>query len=155
MPGKIEWDDDLETGIQVIDQQHKEFFRLVNVLLDTSIKGADKESVLKAFKFLHFYIIEHFGMEESLMMEYKYLSLKEHRTGHRYFKDELRKLEAQLSGAHFPEVSMRLDYLVVNWFINHIKVQDKKLAKFLQEKAKNNRKIASKLAYLLKKLFGR
>ncbi|HBC89263.1 MAG TPA: hypothetical protein DCZ94_20170 [Lentisphaeria bacterium] len=154
MGGQIKWETDLETGILVVDFQHKEFFRLVNDLLDSSIKGRDRAAVAKAFNFLNFYIIDHFGMEESLMMEYKYQFLMEHRGFHRYFKEELQKLEAQISGNHFEEVSTRLDYLMVGWFVNHIKVQDRKLAKFLHEEAKVNRGLSERLGQLMRKFFG-
>ena len=154
MSVQIKWETDLETGIQVVDRQHKEFFRLVNNLLDNSIKDKDREPVFKAFKFLNLYIIEHFGMEESLMMEYKYQFLREHRGFHQYFRSELQKLEAQISGSYFDEVSMRLNYLMVNWFVNHIKVQDKKLAKFLHGEAKVNRGLSNRLGELMRKFFG-
>ena len=153
MVGEIKWEPELETGIKVVDFQHKEFFKLVNGLLDNSRRGADRETVLKAFNFLNFYIIDHFGVEESLMKEYKYQFLREHMGFHRYFKGELLKLEAQISGNHFEEVSMRLNYLMVNWFVNHIKVQDRKLAKFLHEEAGINKGLKDRLAGLMGKFF--
>ncbi|OGV61095.1 MAG: hypothetical protein A2X45_14985 [Lentisphaerae bacterium GWF2_50_93] len=155
MGGEIKWEPDLETGIKIIDRQHKEFFKLVNALLNNSMGSKNKDFVLKAFNFLNFYIIEHFGMEESLMTENKYTSLREHMGLHRYFRIELEKLEAQLKGNHFDEVTIRLNYLMVNWFVNHIKVQDKKLAKFLQEEMKINKSLSGRIASLMKKFFGK
>ena len=160
MGGNIKWDTDLETGIQVIDRQHKEFFRLVNDLLDNSLDmrdrdaGSDRESVMKAFSFLNLYIIDHFGMEESLMQEYGYQFLKEHSGFHRYFRKELYKLETQIGGNHLEEVLRRLNYLMVNWFVNHIRVHDRKLAKFLHEKANVSQKLSNMLEELMKKFFG-
>ena len=155
MGGQIKWEPDLETGIKIIDRQHREFFKLVNDLLNNSMGSKEREPVLKAFKFLNFYIIEHFGMEESLMSEYNYKSLKEHMGLHRYFRMELEKLEAQIKGNHFDEVSIRLDYLMVNWFVEHIKIQDKKLARFLHEEMEVNKGLTGRLASLMKKFFGK
>ena len=48
----IEWTKDLETGVALIDEQHKELFDRVNKLLAASSQGRGKEEVGSLLGFL-------------------------------------------------------------------------------------------------------
>ncbi|HBC86697.1 MAG TPA: hypothetical protein DCZ94_07075 [Lentisphaeria bacterium] len=153
---KIKWHNDLDTGIELIDKQHKEFIRLVNCLLDDSIKDGDGHILKDAFLFLKYYVCEHFGAEEAFMVEYKYLHYAQHKTRHLYFRSELDRLSGlHLSGSISDrEVALKLNYLTTNWFLNHIKTEDRTFCNFLLEKAGNDKKgLLGKLRILVKGFF--
>ncbi|GEM_PF-222216 len=153
MPEMIKWDPSLETGVRAVDKQHKEFFNLVNMLLNNSLSRKNSSTVVKAFDFLNDYVIYHFKAEESLMCDYKYDKYKEHADNHRYFANEMKKLHLQVKGKQYEEVSMRVNYLTVNWFVNHIRTHDRLLAKFLTEKAKVNKGLFNRLLELASSVF--
>ncbi len=152
---KIVWKDDLATGLEVIDKQHKQFFKLVNKLLDSSIKENDAKIIFDSFLFLKYYILEHFGVEESAMVEYKYPLFARHKNRHVYFRNEIGRLELSLKASISPhEVAIKLNYLVVNWFMNHIKVEDKQLCRYLLTEVKDdNQKLLGRLKEIVKGFF--
>jgi len=52
------------------------------------------------------------------------------------------------------EVATKLNYLVVNWFMNHIKAEDKKLCKYLlTEVDDSNQKLLGRLKQIVKGFF--
>lgn len=152
---KIVWKNDLETGIKIIDNQHKQFFKLVNRILDNSIKEDDSKTLIDSFAFLRYYILEHFAVEESSMIEYKYPNYAQHKNRHLYFHKEIDRLESNLrANALSSEIAIKLEYLTVNWFMNHIKVEDKKLCNYLlTEVQDNNKKLLSRLKAIVKRFF--
>ena len=135
---KIAWEGDLDTGIQLIDSQHKEFIKLVNNLLDCSVISDDNQALLKAFSFLRHYICEHFSVEETAMITYGYPFYKMHKNVHDSFREEINAMELSLRAkTNQHDVLIKLNYLIVNWFMNHIKVEDRKLCGYLALQAQN------------------
>lgn len=63
----IEWTQDLSTGSDEIDNQHKELFRRINSLLDACNQGKGREEIGKTVQFLEDYVITHFSAEEEYM----------------------------------------------------------------------------------------
>lgn len=152
---KILWKEDLATGLELIDKQHKQFFKLVNKLLDSSIKEKENKVVFDSFVFLKYYILEHFGVEEASMAEYKYPFIDRHKNRHLYFRNEIDKLESSFKANTPPhEIVIKLNYLVVNWFMNHIKVEDKNLCSYLIAEAEGNKKkLINRLKEIVKGFF--
>ncbi|OGV53683.1 MAG: hypothetical protein A2X45_18020 [Lentisphaerae bacterium GWF2_50_93] len=135
---RITWKNDLDTGIQLIDSQHKEFIRLVNSLLDSSLKADDSQTLVKAFSFLRYYVGEHFSVEESAMIAYGYPFYAMHKNIHDSFREEIKAMELTLrTSVSQHEVVIKLNYLIVNWFMNHIKVEDRKLCAYLASQAQD------------------
>ena len=152
---KIVWKNDLATGLELIDKQHKQFIKLFNKLLDSSIKGNDAGIVVDSFMFLKYYILEHFGVEESAMLEYKYPHIVQHKNMHQYFRNEIGRLELSLKDKAPPhEVTIKLNYLIVDWFMNHIKVEDKKLCTYLLSEVEGDKqKLLGRLNKIVKGFF--
>jgi hemerythrin-like metal-binding protein len=63
----------------------------------------------------------------------KYPWLKEQKTFHKYFVEQIENFSSQMkeSGCT-PEVMEDLRQLLVDWFLNHIKEHDKKIADYLK-----------------------
>ncbi len=139
--GKIEWKNDLDTGIEIIDRQHQEFIGLVNKLLDNSIKS---EEITDTFFFLKDYINAHFSIEETAMMAYGYPNYATHKGVHDSFREEFNGMELSIR-AKSPtrEIAIKLNYLVVNWFMSHIKAEDDNLYRFLEARASDKNEVLS------------
>jgi hemerythrin len=152
---KIMWKDDLVTGIKLIDRQHREFIGLVNKLFDLSMEPDDHKLMSSSFAFLRYYINEHFSVEEAAMKEYKYPHYPMHRNIHLCFREEFDRLESFLKGKVHPhDVLVKLNYLTVNWFLSHIKIDDKKLCRYLvAHEGENREPLVSKLDQIVALFF--
>lgn len=128
-----DYDKSLETGNLLIDSQHKELIAAINGLLDACSQGKGREEVKKTIVFLKNYTDKHFGDEEVLQQKYNYPDIVNHKKLHQTFKDDVKKI-----GEDFEQngTSIALTFKVNNiaaWFINHIKVHDKKVAAHIKE----------------------
>ncbi|MCL2029663.1 MAG: bacteriohemerythrin [Deltaproteobacteria bacterium] len=118
------WDVKLETGVDRIDNQHRELCRLVDVVLE---KGHEK--INETIKFLGDYVVQHFADEEALQVASQYPSLPEHKELHTDFIKVFLELKSQLNNAKDDDdreiVIMTINGTVVDWLKNHILVHDK------------------------------
>lgn len=131
----IEWSDDLSTGVAEIDNQHKELFRRINDLFDACNQGKGKNEVAVVMEFLESYVVEHFGMEENYMKKYSYAGYSSHLANHTEFIKNFSVLKKDFE-AEGPnaDIVIRMNHLLVEWLINHIRKVDKALGAFLKTK---------------------
>jgi len=124
-----EWTDDLATGIEEVDNQHKEIFRRVNTLLAACKEGKGKEKVGEVIGFLGEYVIDHFKAEEALQVKSMYPGYTDHKKLHQEFIGSFAKLKADFD-ANGPTLTtvMSTNKVVVDWLIKHIKKEDRALA---------------------------
>ncbi len=138
----IEWVSELETGIKLIDWQHREFIELVNRLLDSSMRNVDRRLLADSFKFLNCYICEHFYLEEAAMLEYSYPHYTMHHISHNSFREEINGLEMSLKAdGNTHDLAIKLNYLTVSWVMNHVKVEDKNLIRHLLKQTSESKEI--------------
>lgn len=129
---KYELTKDLETGNAVIDSEHRELLAAVNRLTDACGKGDGITSITPAVRFLLDYVDRHFAHEEQLQKSAGYPAYEAHRAFHEDYKRKLKEIAGQI-----PAVGAKLDDLVrlngqIAVLIAHIRIEDKKLGKFLQ-----------------------
>jgi len=129
----VEWTQDLATGIETIDNQHKEIFKRVNSLLDSCKQGKGKQAVGDVLNFLEDYVVEHFAAEENIQVHYSYPEYSAHKAMHAMFIEDVAKLKAKFEkeGPSLTTV-LETDRIVVDWLVKHIKKVDKALAEFLK-----------------------
>ena len=129
----IEWRQDLSTGINEIDNQHKELFRRINFLLDACNHGKGREEIGKIVQFLEDYVFTHFGAEEEYMQRYNYQGYSTHKAQHSGFIKDFTDLKKQLleEGPAF-HIIIRTKNLLVDWILNHIRKIDKTMGAFLK-----------------------
>jgi hemerythrin len=129
----IEWNENLVTGNNDIDNQHKELFRRFDNLLSACNQRKGKEEVYNVLIFLDEYVRTHFAMEEALQKRHNYPHYPVHKEQHEKFIADLQKLEQQLQleGASLPLV-IQTNQTMVNWLINHINAMDRELASYLR-----------------------
>jgi hemerythrin len=132
---EYQWDGSLETGHKLIDEQHKQLFAAINELLETCRAGKGKEELSKSLDFLTNYTIKHFFEEEQIQQKYQYPEYPNHKQYHDGFKAAVRDLTVRLimKGAS-DELISELREKVGDWLVNHIKIHDFRLAKYLKEK---------------------
>lgn len=67
---------DLVTGNELIDSEHRKIFDEVNTLLDACSKGKGRENLSSLGEFLVEYVTKHFSDEEDLQKQSKYRNIQ-------------------------------------------------------------------------------
>ena len=118
----IIWESKLDTGIDVIDHQHR---RIVDYINDLEIAKAmgDKKKVTDVIEQLIDYTQSHFGFEESMMEEAGYKFLKPHKKVHELFIK--RVTEFTMRAAKGEDIADELHSMLAKWLINHIASEDR------------------------------
>lgn len=127
------WDDSLETGMELIDCQHKELIARVNSLMK-AIDKRDKDEVVKSMlNYLNEYVLEHFIAEEKLQSEIGYPEYESHKKLHDGFSEELRLLVHKfMSKGITADITFDLGQLLNIWLVEHISIQDRKIADYIK-----------------------
>ena len=127
------WNDTLMIGVPLIDDQHKELVHRMDKLMSASRSGKGAEEIEKTLRFVVSYFKEHFNDEEDLQSEYKYPEMQEHKKLHADFTLTVIKLvqDFQLNGPN-QELAGKVNKMLLQWVIKHIRTEDKKLAAYIQ-----------------------
>ena len=134
----MEWTEDLATGNETIDTQHKELFRRINDLVLAVHQSVCKYKISDVIKFLEDYISFHFDEEEGLMQGRSYPGYKAHKAQHEKFKRNFVRLKKdliKLDGGKKPGsygLSVRTNQIVVDWIVEHIARVDRLFGEFLR-----------------------
>ena len=122
----MEWQRYYETGIPNVDEQHKELFRQVGILVDYDNRKEKRERIEETLTFLAEYVLKHFGTEEMMQKMLKYPKAKEHKEMHDQFVQTFIQLksEFEVEGGSML-VLMKLTKVVTDWLKEHIMKQDK------------------------------
>ena len=117
----LNWSKDLDTGIEVIDKQHRRIVDYINEL-EASIGKADVATVNHVLTSLVDYTMSHFSFEEELQERSGYPFVKAHKRVHEIFVK--RVAEFQTRAANGENVAAEILTMLQTWLINHIKGDD-------------------------------
>lgn len=117
----IAWTPDLDTGIDLIDEQHRQIADFINRLEKNRSQG-DAGRIREVVDGCVEYTRSHFACEESLLEEAGYPYCKAHKRVHELFTRRLTTLQEQL--AQGSDVGEDLYQLLSRWLISHIKGDD-------------------------------
>jgi hemerythrin len=129
---KIVWSDDLSTGIEWQDEQHKKWIQNMADLYD-SVKNFDSsiDQFQTVVKFLDDYIVYHFTAEESAMEKAHYPHIEIHKQQHEKFRKQFEEFKQYTVGESVVD-SAALCYDMSEWVLNHIATVDKDMADFIR-----------------------
>jgi hemerythrin len=149
----IEWTEELELGIPVIDGQHRRIVDYINEI--HALRHADRETVGRIVEDLIDYTCSHFAFEETLLEEAGYEALSIHRETHNAFRRRIASLkERHVSNE---DVSAELAQLLEVWLIQHIQEDDASYAPLVHEWMKclaSRKQDGSWLNNALRRFFG-
>lgn len=132
---KIEWDDSLSVGIDLIDEQHKMLIQRIKDLSEAVEQARGLEKILKTLDFMIDYTEFHFSTEERHMKKLEYPGFIPHKQQHEEFISTLDRLVEDFEQDGATEaLSTSTNTFLINWLVKHIKSIDKNFGKFLQEK---------------------
>jgi len=121
------WNETLETGILAIDEQHKELFRQVDILFDTTLA----ERVPQTLEFLVKYVKKHFNDEQQLHLKAQYPKAELHKKLHEDFVTAFQKMKQDYdSGGGKLPVLLKINKTIAEWLRNHVMTHDKEFAAY-------------------------
>jgi hemerythrin-like metal-binding protein len=118
------WEEKFSTGIQSIDNQHKEIFNYLNSLLEAMKLGQADKVIYQIVLDLERYSKVHFQKEEFFFQRFNYPGAKEHIEQHQFFIRKVANLKSDLKSGNFT-LSIELLNFMKDWIENHILVVDK------------------------------
>ena len=133
---KIEWDDSLSVGIDLIDGQHKMLIQRLSEVSEAIEMNQGEGTIAKTLDFLIDYAEFHFSTEEKQMAEKNYPGLDLQKQQHEEFRKSLKQFveDFKEEGATHAMAYHIKDFLF-NWLVRHIKDVDHKFGEFLNKKS--------------------
>ena len=131
----LSWRKEYRVGIEVIDDEHRYLFDLINAFHDTHLGGANRAAVEKILNLLVQYAEQHFQHEEAIMAEEGYPAQEAHCALHEEMYLSLFRLAEQL-GAGSRQIDTDTLRFVRNWLVAHIVKHDMEFADFLARRRK-------------------
>jgi hemerythrin len=151
----LHWSSDLDTGIDVIDKQHRRIVDYLNEL-NVANENGDQTVTNHVLGELVDYTLTHFAFEEELQERANYPFLKAHKRVHEIFTRRVG--EFQKRAATGENVAPEILSMLKIWLVNHIKGDDADYAESIKAMLGlegNEGKIAGGwVGYALKKFFG-
>ncbi|MFO0585546.1 MAG: hemerythrin family protein [Anaeromyxobacter sp.] len=127
----VRWTDDLATGIEAIDAQHRGLYDAVNELhgIMRSHELSEVSTVLEA---LETYAAQHFRLEEREMAEAGYPGLAAHAGAHRAFALEFERQRLALHPTPTASGVVELSAWLTDWLRDHVRKVDGEMARYLR-----------------------
>ncbi len=117
----ITWTADLDTGIPVIDQQHRRIVDFINDLEAAQVLG-NKEQIKQVIYDCIDYTLSHFAFEESMQEEAGYPYCKPHKKVHELFTRKVAEYQQRMELGD--DIAEELHGMLARWLVNHIKRDD-------------------------------
>ena len=132
----ISWDPTMSTGIDTLDNQHKQLISWLNDLLAAMSEGRGRANVESVLDRLGAYAVMHFDHEEDCMNRYRCPVAAQNEAAHKDFVATFTALredfEREGATAH---LVIRVENELMRWLTNHIRATDTKLLPYVKKQA--------------------
>jgi hemerythrin-like metal-binding protein len=125
------WNTNFNTGIESIDEQHRQLVRLINLLASHIIHQSDSYTLNSIFTELSEYAVYHFRTEEAIWFQYfpdDELEI-EHKQAHSQFIQAVLELKSGESNKPQEQIFSEILTFLTHWLAYHILDNDMRLAK--------------------------
>ncbi|QMV62342.1 bacteriohemerythrin [Pseudomonas berkeleyensis] len=126
----LDWSDDLNTGITVIDDQHKRIVAMINQL-DAAQRAASKVQAGEVIDELIDYTISHFAFEEAMIEEAGYIFTKAHKRVHALFIKRVEDYRERFNRGE--DIADELKGMLGRWLFSHIRSDDRNYVEAVNE----------------------
>lgn len=133
------WNKDYETGIDLIDDEHKKLFEILDEAFEEVEEGERDDKIKNVLTHLYDFMKKHFKKEEEFMKEINFSFLVEHTQIHQNIIHECNTLLQEVNQTNAELFEKKLAQLIDEHIINHILVEDKKLVSFYEEQKMDTR----------------
>lgn len=121
---RLEWQDEFNTGIELIDKQHQILVRAINLLAMGLEQGVEQDLMDDIFRTLADYTATHFRDEEALFTAAGFPEAEEHKRSHEAFLLKLQDLKAQFDAGG--DTAREVLTFLIDWLKNHILGADRR-----------------------------
>lgn len=125
------WNKELETGIEIVDSQHKDFIKNANKFIIKVRFNKANEGMAEEFEFLKDYLLYHFQTEETFLFDSGYPDFTSHQAEHLQIKFETKRIGTIMA---FEEDKKKVldefTAFINSWIISHIMGSDLKFANY-------------------------
>jgi hemerythrin len=127
------WKDSLLVGVPQIDNQHRKLVEAIDKLMDACNMGKGRDEIAQTLRFTISYTQEHFRDEENLQQRFAYPAINAHKRLHAQLIMNINEISKEFDRTG-PNIGLtaKLNKTLVEWLINHISVEDKKLGEHIQ-----------------------
>ena len=124
------WNDNFETGIEIIDQQHQKLVDIINELANQLANCSNANILDEVFVELADYAAYHFKTEEAIWHEHLVTDdwFIEHQKTHERFFEQVMTLKNNKENLSFDEVIHQMLSFLTQWLAAHILEKDKRFA---------------------------
>lgn len=130
---QFQWTSAYETGIDVIDSQHKRIFEYL-VEVDNAIDAQDNDAIKSIAKALIDYSISHNAFEETLMDRANYPVREAHGKVHEAFRSRALGYDKRIEAGEDPiKVGKEVRSDIGLWLTNHIQRDDKDYVPYVKK----------------------
>lgn len=129
---KYDWKEEYSVGIESIDEQHKKFVEILNLLIDVINDNDCSLRIADVFFSLAYYAEHYFINEEIMFKDYKYPNLSHHKDLHNTFILRIIKFQKEFEQDK-DNVCRELLSFLQDWFRDHILDYDHKASEFLKK----------------------
>ena len=123
------WQDDMDTGIDIIDGQHRRIVEMINHLHITQ-KSMERFAVGEVIDELVDYTLSHFAFEEELLEESGYSFGPAHKRVHDMFVRRVGEYRMRFEAGE--DIAAELKGMLARWLFNHIRSDDKSYSKHVR-----------------------
>lgn len=128
MEGQLVWKEEYNTGVDIIDREHRRLFKIINKLFEfTGEKNKSQWACREGIKFFKDHALKHFAEEEEYMASVNYERLGVHMHIHSEFRERtLPALENELERTDYCTDSVE-HFLGVcaGWLVGHTLMEDR------------------------------
>lgn len=127
----FEMKEEYYTGIKLIDEEHKELFRIAREAYDVFQDNyiADKfDNIVSIIENLKQYASTHFSHEEAYMESIGYKKRFSHKIEHNEFLEKLNDIDFEQMDHNQTGTLLDILEFLSNWLVNHILENDKRIS---------------------------
>jgi len=129
----INWTKTFSVGVEVLDDDHKQLFGLVNELYDGLEAGQAKEPIGQALDRLVEYTNTHFSREEQLFASTSYAGASAHKGEHDALIKQMTALRQEFKEGTSPTLPNDVMRFLKTWLVHHILGSDRKYGPHLND----------------------
>ena len=126
------WKESLRIGVDHIDAQHQELFRITDELLK-ELRGSSEQRKQKCISTVHFlkdYAAKHFAEEEAYQQSIGYKGFAAHKKLHDKFRETVMLHENKMAASDFADKDVKeFTGMLIAWLLYHISDADQKYVK--------------------------
>jgi hemerythrin-like metal-binding protein len=129
--GVFMWKDEYRLGVEIIDNQHRQLFEMVDNLLrviDYSKQGDYKKECADSVNFLYDYTVKHFRFEEGYQASIGYADIEAHKLQHKRFIITVDNFAKRMIESDYDmKVVKAFSGSLVAWLNYHVAETDQKI----------------------------